>query len=1170
MNEADPADETLPLSLAREIDRVCDHFERAWEAGTRPRLETSVEELPEAERPALLRALLAVELECRCREGERPLAEDYRQRFPEHLEVIDSVFQASVDHGCHSRSTSRLVPGCLVGEYQLLAEIGKGGMGIVYRALQLRVPRVVALKVIRADRLDELPPERRRVWIERFTTEARALAQLDHDHIVTVHDVGEHDGLPFYAMHYIEGTTLAEILRDGRPLPGRKAAAYLEPLARAVQHAHQRGILHRDLKPKNVLVEWASDRPCVVDFGLAKLLQGDPGPTVTGDLIGSPPYLPPEQARQPEAVSVAADVYGLGATLYHLLTGRPPFQAPTVAETLLQLVHEEPVPPRRLNPSLDRDLETICLKCLEKEPARRYTTAEMLADDLARYLRGEPVRARPPGSLGRMRRWCRRNRSLAALTVAVAASLLLAVAALILAAVEADGRANQQQRTAEEARGREQEQRRAVLLQQLLLARQEEHANGWREANLGLVKECASLGADLELRSEAAANLEGLDAQMRHQIDPLSASAIALSPTGDRLLLGGTDDWEGKPVSAAQLREGLSGRPLVARQAGAGPVAFRPSDGAALQLVARPGPTALLWDLGKQRPISTFRFAVQPGQARPVAFARTALRSAVLALAPDGSRAAAVVVEAEGEPRLAVWETGSGKRRLWERAEAEALVFSADGAWLAAGSRKGCVTVWPVGGGRSVVELPRSGAAVRCLAFSRDGRLLAAGDAGGACTIWDWQERSVQAIGRGAHYDVYAVAFSPDGTTLACAGRGPVRLYDSATGRPLLNLRSGDYVCGLSFSADGCRLATCGLKGFSPGSVHVWELEDGRGSRTLRGLSSQVARVCLSADGRRLAALSHDWHIAVWDLSPKGGLIRLLQPAPGVLADNSALVFSPDGRRLALAAGTAARLWDIETGREQGHWRLPRGLVDQLTFHPQTGELLLFRFEKPRGAATGVCLIRALGPGGARLVARLAEPYRTLYNAASAADGNCLLLEGVEEGRQGPRRTIRCLDWRTGKDRWSLPSIHLHGASASFALDPSGRLATIYPDGRDGRVQLVEMTSGRQVATFPFQPAGLSPGAEWFVTTATGTARLKMGFALHRGKGATPLLLFGNAAARSLISVSFSRDGRLLAWGNGDGSVCVCDLEQVRSALVAACLGWERARADSGRPDGGE
>ena len=211
MSEPDPTDESLPLSLAREIDRVCDHFERAWEAGTRPHLETAVEELPEASRPALLRALLAVELECRRRQGERPQAEDYRQRFPRHVALIDDLFRASAPRGesfqlasssgkLETFPTGRLGPGSLVGDYQLLAEIGKGGMGIVYRALQLRVPRVVALKVIRPDRLDELPPERRRVWVERFTTEARALAQLDHDHIVTVHDVGEHDGLPFYAM----------------------------------------------------------------------------------------------------------------------------------------------------------------------------------------------------------------------------------------------------------------------------------------------------------------------------------------------------------------------------------------------------------------------------------------------------------------------------------------------------------------------------------------------------------------------------------------------------------------------------------------------------------------------------------------------------------------------------------------------------------------------------------------------------------------------------------------------------------------------------------------------------------------------------------------------------------------------------------------------------------
>jgi serine/threonine protein kinase len=238
--------------------------------------------------------------------------------------------------------------GQVLGDYELLEKLGAGGMGVVYRARQRSANRIVALKLIRPERLAELEPERRQQWLDRFQAEAQATARLQHEHIVTVYEVGSLDAVPFYSMRYVEGRTLADVVRES-PLENRRTAAVLEPVARAVEHAHRAGILHRDLKPRNIMVD-SSDRAFVTDFGLVKwLTEESRGVTQTGQVMGTPEYMSPEQARDSSQVTAASDLYSLGATLYDLITGRPPFQAASSIETLRQVMDEEPVAPRQLN-----------------------------------------------------------------------------------------------------------------------------------------------------------------------------------------------------------------------------------------------------------------------------------------------------------------------------------------------------------------------------------------------------------------------------------------------------------------------------------------------------------------------------------------------------------------------------------------------------------------------------------------------------------------------------------------------------------------------------------------------------------------------------------------------------------------------------------------------------
>ena len=400
-----PVGASLALTSFRRLIGVCDQYEAAWRAGENPEIEQYLSGYPEAEQSALRVELQAIDAELR---GDSGFGPGNGSTHP------DSAFVDSGTGGVDSSNPTLTLDPVTdprrrgptrcpeIDDYEVLGELGRGGMGVVYKARHRKLKRLVALKMILAG--EHAGAEH----LARFYAEAEAVARLPHPNIVQIYEIGEQDGRPYFSLELVDGGSLARVLKGG-PLPPRQAAQLVETLARAVAAAHKRGIIHRDLKPGNVLLT-ADGVPKITDFGLAKSL-ADSGAvaidrTRSGAILGTPNYMAPEQADG-RAVGPGADIYGLGALLYEMLTGRPPFRAATALETLDLLRTREPVPPGRLRPRLPRDLETICLKCLEKEPARRYATAEELADDLRAFLGGEPIRARPASRRERAWRFAR-------------------------------------------------------------------------------------------------------------------------------------------------------------------------------------------------------------------------------------------------------------------------------------------------------------------------------------------------------------------------------------------------------------------------------------------------------------------------------------------------------------------------------------------------------------------------------------------------------------------------------------------------------------------------------------------------------------------------------------------------------------------------------------------
>jgi eukaryotic-like serine/threonine-protein kinase len=441
---------TLEELVSVELEliwRACDKardatvVERLHQTVTPPKphdVEQYCERFPILQQTEILSRIVQQEFVVRRRFHDQPTIGEYQTRFPElDMSAVLSDEALACSGAAYEESTSAsgqqpetAMP--TIDGYELLERIGTGGMGVVYRARQLAADRIVAIKLLRTDRLNGLSPEARQATIDRLSVEAQATARLDHPNVVSLFEVNVDDpGQPWFSMQLVEGVTLADHLAEG-PVDSRAAATLMRQVADGIVSAHDKGVLHRDLKPQNIFLRQTDQHVLVGDFGLAKLRLDDARRTSQDDILGTPAYMAPEQIRDSARVTELADIWSMGATLYHSLIGRPPFQAASAMDTMRQVLDHEPIAPRQLNPAVDRDLETICVKCLQEQPAQRYASAQALLDDLNAYLDGRPISARPVGTLERVWRWCHRNPRPATLAAIAVAGVLLAFAGLVI------------------------------------------------------------------------------------------------------------------------------------------------------------------------------------------------------------------------------------------------------------------------------------------------------------------------------------------------------------------------------------------------------------------------------------------------------------------------------------------------------------------------------------------------------------------------------------------------------------------------------------------------------------------------------------------------------------------------------------------------------------------